>query len=167
MDNGPVIDPMVLFFERQGFFLTIRQLEFCRFMLKHGDAVKAARLSDYPEPKDNGPALYGMFLGPLNAWREETNFDYNLALGVYRRQAQAENKIISNAAEVAASAGDIEVEYDHVPNERVAGKGADGLCRMLGFNAAQGLDVNLGGSVELPVTLREKLDNAYKQDSGK
>ncbi len=163
MQDGPVIDPMVLNFERQGFFLSPRQLEFCRFMFQYANAIKAAKKAGYPEPRINGPALFGMFKTPMDVYREEAGLDREGVLATYRRQMNSERRVLTNSDELKANPN-IEPTYEYEPDENLAGKGAKGLRDVLGLDKAKGLDVNMNATVGLPPSTREMLDDAYDQD---
>jgi hypothetical protein len=98
-----------------------------------------------------------MYRAVLEAYRAEQNMDESLAVGVYRRMAAARNNIlISQDPETGVQV------YESVPNDKVQKAGADGLCKMKGLNAAEKVAMDVTATVELPATLREKLDNAYK-----
>jgi hypothetical protein len=152
MSDINLIDPMVLSFERQGFYLTPRQVEFCRFMLKHGNSTRAARLAGIPDPEFNGQALYQMFRDPLNNWRVEIDFHRDLVLNGYTRMAQAVNIITNPDTD----------EIEEIPNDNIQKIGFEGLRKVLGLDANQGLDLNMSGRIGLPITLQEKMANAYK-----
>lgn len=163
MSDAPIIDELVLSFERQGFYLTPRQHKFCRLMLKHGQATKAARLAGFPDPEDNGQSLWSTYSAPLTHFRNETRFEHNLVVNGYTRMAQAENDVILNSAEVAASSGNIAARYEQVPNDSIQKIGFEGLRKVFGMDAAQGLVISDGGKAELPPSTQEMLKNAYEQ----
>ncbi len=167
MTSLPPIDPIALFFERQGHYLQARQLAFCRFMLDSGDQRKAAKRAGFVNPEEDGATLYSMYRDTLEAYRKEQNLDWDLAVNVYRQMAAATNKVIENEAEVVASAGTVKAKYEHVPNFSVRKPGADGLCKVFGFNAPDKLDMDVTARAELPASLQEKLDNAYKHGKSK
>lgn len=165
MNNELLIDPLVIFFERHGLFLQTRQVEFCRFFIKHGSAVRAAKLAGYPDPQIAGPALYEMFGTTLQDYMKHNNFDVNLVLNNYRRMAQSTNRILINSDELAAN-NDAEPEYDDIPNDAVRRVGLEGLRKVLGLDAAQDLNLNVGEQKQMPASMREKLDRVYKQNRG-
>ena len=132
-------------------------------MFKHCNSVKAARKAGIPDPEITGPELYEIVKDAMEAYRQETNADRELVLLTYRRQANAENKFLSNAEEIAADPT-IKPIYTYEPNEAMADKGCKGLRAVLGLDAAKGLDINMGGGIELVPSTQEMLDDVYDQD---
>ena len=153
------IDPLALFFEQHGHYLQPRQLVFCRCMLATGDQCKSAKKAGFVNPDSDGATLYSMYRVVLTKYREAENLDYELVVNAYRRAAVATEQVCTIKANPAAG---IPAEFEDVPNYRVQKDGADGLCKVFGFNAAVESKVDLTARAELPATLREKLDNAYK-----
>ena len=157
MNSLPKIDPIVLYFERQGHYLQPRQLAFCRFFLDTGDQRKSAKRAGFVDPASDGAVLYSMYRETLDMYREHANIDWDLAVNAYRRMAAAENMVL-----VSPATEDEEAVYEPVPNYTVQKNGADGLCKVFGFNAAEKVAMDLTHREGLPPALQEKMDNAHK-----
>jgi len=162
MSTEQIYDQMVLFFERQGIYLTPRQVDFCRLFLKYQDATKAARLAGYPDPKDCGENLYIMYREYISAWQSELDRDKDLVMTNYRRMAQATVRVITNREEMMINK-EAEAIYEDVPDDKTRAIGCKGIRDVLGLDKTKEVDLNLRGRVELPASTREKMDKVYVQ----
>ncbi len=163
MSSLPQIDPLAIFFERHGHYLQTRQLDFCRFMLVSGDQTKSARKAGFINPESDGAVLYSMYRATLDIYREHEDLDKELVMSVYRQMAVAKNTIMVEPAKPPEDGvPGTDAVYEKKPNFSVMKGGADGLCKVHGFNAAEKVDMDLTARAELPPSLKEKLANAYK-----
>ncbi|MCP4127758.1 MAG: hypothetical protein GY753_11925 [Gammaproteobacteria bacterium] len=161
MTYKPIIDPMVVFFEAQGYYLSERQFKFCVLMLEKGNAIVAAKLAGFPNPAASGPSLFSSYADILHQWREHNSYDFNLVRNIYTRQCHASKPEMVNAEAVKANPA-IEPEYEHVPDDALQGKGAKGLRDLLGLDKSKELDLNVNTKVGLAPSTMEMLKNAYE-----